>query len=173
MTGRNPNAEAYMREALRQARRAADRGEVPVGAVVVRDGTIIARAYNTRETGKNALHHAELKAIDRACKKLGGWRLPRCELYVTLEPCPMCAGAVINSRMEAVYFGARDKKAGAFGTCFDMNSFGLNHKPAVFAGVLENECSSLLSDFFSELRRRKNPDGASENGEKIETYGEK
>lgn len=166
MTDRNPNAEAYMREALRQARRAADRGEVPVGAVVVRDGTIIARAYNTRETGKNALHHAELKAIDRACKKLGGWRLPRCELYVTLEPCPMCAGAVINSRMEAVYFGARDKKAGAFGTCFDMNSFGLNHKPAVFAGVLENECSSLLSDFFSELRRRKNPDGASENGEK-------
>ncbi len=166
MIGRNPNAEVYMLEALHQARRAADRGEVPVGAVVVRDGIIIARAYNTRETGKNALYHAELKAIDRACKKLGGWRLPRCELYVTLEPCPMCAGAVINSRVEAVYFGACDKKAGAFGTCFDMISIGLNHSPPVFAGILENECSSLLSDFFSELRRRKTPGAVSENGEK-------
>lgn len=166
MNGRNPNAEIYMLEALHQAHRAADRGEVPVGAVVVRDGIIVSRAYNTRETGKNALYHAELKAIDKACKKLGGWRLPRCELYVTLEPCPMCAGAIINSRVEAVYFGARDKKAGAFGTCFDMNSFGLNHRPAVFDGVLETECSSLLSDFFSELRRRKTPDALSENGEK-------
>lgn len=162
----NPDAETYMREALAQARRAAGRGEVPVGAVIVRDGTVIARAYNTRETGKNALHHAELKVIDKACKKLGGWRLPHCELYVTLEPCAMCAGAIINSRIESVYFGARDKKAGAFGTCFDINSYGLNHKPEVFAGILKDECSSLLSDFFSELRLRKSIRAASQNGEK-------
>lgn len=159
-------AEKFMREALVQARRAAGRGEVPVGAVIVRGGTVIARAYNTRETGKNALHHAELKAIDKACRKLSGWRLPGCELYVTLEPCAMCAGAIVNSRIEKVYFGARDKKAGAFGTCFDINSYGLNHRPEVFAGILENECSSLLSDFFAGLRRRKNVGGASENGEK-------
>ena len=153
----NENAEKYMREAIKQAKRAAAKGEVPVGAVIVRNGEIISRAYNTRETGKNALCHAEIKAIHRACRKLGGWRLPGCELYVTLEPCPMCAGAIVNSRIETVYYGAYDKKAGAFGTLFDMNTFGLNHKPEIFAGLLEQECASLLSSFFADLReRRKN-----------------
>ncbi len=160
------NAVKYMREAMKQARLAAKRGEVPVGAVIVRDGEIIARAYNTRETGKDALCHAEIKAIHRACRKLGGWRLPRCELYVTLEPCPMCAGAIINSRIEKVYYGAYDKKAGAFGTLFDMNGFGLNHKPQIFAGVLEKECAEMLSSFFAELRKRRKNAVFAENDEK-------
>ncbi len=160
------NAVKYMREAMKQARLAAKRGEVPVGAVIVRDGEIIARAYNTRETGKDALCHAEIKAIHRACRKLGGWRLPRCELYVTLEPCPMCAGAIINSRIEKVYYGAYDKKAGAFGTLFDMNGFGLNHKPQIFAGVLEKECAEMLSSFFAELRKRRKSAVFAENDEK-------
>ena len=151
----NENAEKFMREAIKQAKKAAAKGEVPVGAVIVRNGEIIARAYNTRETGKNALCHAEIKAIHRACRKLGGWRLPGCELYVTLEPCPMCAGAIVNSRIVSVYYGACDKKAGAFGTLFDMNGFGLNHKPEVFAGVLGEECSALLSSFFFELREQR------------------
>ncbi len=149
------NAEKYMKAAIKQAKKAAEKGEVPVGAVIVRDGKIIARAYNTRETDKNALCHAEIKAIKKACKKLGGWRLTRCEMYVTLEPCPMCAGAIVNSRIVSVYYGASDKKAGAFGTLFDMNGFGLNHKPEIYAGILEEECALLLSDFFAELRKRR------------------
>ncbi len=153
----NENAEKYMKAAIAQAKRAAAKGEVPVGAVIVRDGEIIARAYNTRETDKNALCHAEIKAIRKACKKLGGWRLTRCEMYVTLEPCPMCAGAIVNSRIVSVVYGASDKKAGAFGTLFDMNDFGLNHKPEIVGGVMEEECAALLSDFFASLReRRKN-----------------
>ena len=148
--------EFYMRAAMAQAKLAARRGEVPVGAVIVRDGVILARAYNTRETGKNALCHAEIKAIHKACRKLGGWRLPGCELYVTLEPCPMCAGAIINARIPTVYFGASDPKAGAFGSLFDINLFALNHHPVVYGGILENECADLLSDFFRELRRVRN-----------------
>ena len=151
----NENAEKFMREAIKQAKKAAAKGEVPVGAVIVRNGEIISRAYNTRETGKNALCHAEVKAIHRACKKLGGWRLPGCEMYVTMEPCPMCAGAIINARIVSVYYGAYDQKAGAFGTLFDMNTFGLNHKPEIVSGVLEKECSELLSSFFFELRERR------------------
>ncbi len=147
--------EKFMRAAITQAKLAAKKGEVPVGAVIVRDGEIIARAYNTREKDKNALCHAELKAIRKACKKLGGWRLTRCELYVTLEPCPMCAGAIVNSRIVSVYYGASDKKAGAFGTLFDMNTMGLNHIPEIHGGVMEEACSKLLSDFFLELRKRK------------------
>ena len=172
----NENAEKYMREALKQARLAAKKGEVPVGAVIVRDGEIIARAYNTRETGKDALCHAEIKAIHRACRKLGGWRLPRCELYVTLEPCPMCAGAIINSRIVSVYYGAHDKKAGAFGTLFDMNDFGLNHKPEIYAGILEEECSEMLSSFFAELRKRRKNTSSEKNDEKnkkINNFNEK
>ena len=160
----NEHAEKYMKAAIKQAKKAAEKGEVPVGAVIVRDGEIIARAYNTRETDKNALCHAEIKAIKQACKKLGVWRLTRCELYVTLEPCPMCAGAIINSRIVSVVYGAPDQKAGAFGTCFDMNTFGLNHKPEITGGVMEEECSALLSDFFKELReKRKNEKRAKEN----------
>ncbi len=147
--------ERFMKAAISQAKLAAKKGEVPVGAVIVRDGEIIARAYNTRETDKNALCHAEIKAIRKACKKLGGWRLTRCEMYVTLEPCPMCAGAIVNSRIVSVYYGAKDEKAGAFGTRFDMNDMGLNHKPEIIVGVMGDACSALLSHFFAELRERK------------------
>ena len=157
--------ERFMKAALSQAKLAAKKGEVPVGAVIVRDGEIISRAYNTRETDKNALCHAEIKAIRKACKKLGGWRLTRCELYVTLEPCPMCAGAIVNSRIVSVYYGASDKKAGAFGTLFDMNTMGLNHKPEIIGGVMEKECAGLLSDFFSELRKRKKAEKIAQKAE--------
>ena len=161
----NQNPERYMAAAIAQAKCAARCGEVPVGAVIVKDGKILARAYNTRETRKNALHHAELKVIGRACEKLGGWRLPGCELYVTLEPCPMCAGAIVNARIEKVWFGAWDPKAGAFGSLFDINTCGLNHRPAVEGGVLESDCAALLSNFFLELRRGKSVGRTDKKGE--------
>jgi len=145
----------YMAEALHEACLAAEIDEVPIGAVIVRDGNIIARAHNLRETEKNALYHAETLAVDRACKALGGWRLPGCTLYVTLEPCPMCAGAIINSRIKTVYFGAYDKKAGSFGSVADFNEIPYNHKPEIVPGVDETECSALLSDFFKNLRNDK------------------
>lgn len=148
--------EQFMKEALRQAKKAAAVGETPIGAVIVRDGEIIARGYNKRETKKNALLHAEIIAIDRACRKLGGWRLPRCEMYVTLEPCPMCAGAIINSRIENVYFGAYDKKSGCAGSAADLFQKGLfNHNVNVTGGVMEEKCAALLSDFFKKLRNEK------------------
>lgn len=146
----------YMSEALAEARLAAEIDEVPVGAVIVRDGEIIARAHNLRETEKNALCHAETMAVNAACRALGGWRLPRCTLYVTLEPCPMCAGAIVNSRIKRVVYGAKDTKAGAFGTVLDLNDFPLNHKPEIVSGVCEEECAALLSDFFKILRAKKN-----------------
>ena len=143
----------FMKMALEAAERARDIGEVPVGAVIVRYGTdVISVESNFRETGKNALYHAEIRAIDSACKALGGWRLPECTLYVTLEPCPMCAGAIINSRIDRVVFGAYDKRAGAMGSVFDINSFGLNHTCEVEGGVMEEECALLLRDFFRKKR---------------------
>ena len=145
----------YMREALRLAAISAEEGEVPVGAVVVRDGQIIATGRNRREKGKNALYHAEIEAIDAACKALGGWRLPRCQLYVTLEPCPMCAGAIINARIEKVWFGAYDKKAGSVASVVDLFSLPYNHKPETEGGVLEEECAAQLSAFFKNLRLRR------------------
>ena len=147
--------EKWMRLALEQARHAAEMGEVPVGAVIVKDGEVVATAYNTRETEKNAVHHAELLAIDRACARLGGWRLWQCDLYVTLEPCPMCAGAIINSRLKRVVYGARDAKAGCCGSVVDLFSLGFNHRPALESGVLEEECTELLQSFFEELRRKR------------------
>lgn len=144
----------YMREAIAEAKKAAAIDEVPVGAVIVRDGEIIARAYNTRESDKNALRHAEISAIDLACGKLGGWRLPRCELYVTLEPCPMCAGAIVNSRIERVIYGAKDAKAGAFGSVLDLNAYPLNHKVEIVPGVLREECAALLGEFFAAKRNK-------------------
>ncbi len=144
-----------MREAINEALKAAEAGEVPVGAVIVKDGEIIARGRNRREYGKNALYHAELEAIDKACKKLGGWRLFQCDLYVTLEPCPMCAGAIINSRIKTVYFGAYDNKAGSFGTVAHFNRIPYNHKPEIIGGIMEEECSDLLSKFFKKLRDKK------------------
>lgn len=148
--------EKFMREALRQAKKAAAIGETPIGAVIVRDGEIVSRGYNKREIKKNALLHAECIAIDRACKKLGGWRLPRCELYVTLEPCPMCAGAILNARIERVYFGAYDRKSGCGGSIvniFDMNL--CNYTVPVQGGIMEEECAALLKDFFKELREKR------------------
>lgn len=136
------------------AREAAQEGEVPVGAVIVRDGEIIARGRNRRELGKNALYHAEIEAIDNACKTLGGWRLPRCEMYVTLEPCPMCAGALINSRIEKVYFGAYDKKAGSVRSIVNLFDLPYNHKCIAEGGIMEEECAAVLSDFFRKLRNK-------------------
>lgn len=142
-----------MREALRLAREAAADGEVPVGAVVVRDGAVVASGRNRRESGKNALCHAEMEAIDGACRVLGGWRLWQCELFVTLEPCPMCAGAAINARLRRVVFGARDPKAGSCGSVINLFCLPYNHRPALTGGVLEGECSALLTDFFRRLRK--------------------
>ncbi|MBQ6889780.1 MAG: tRNA adenosine(34) deaminase TadA [Oscillospiraceae bacterium] len=142
----------YMAEALALAREAAQAGEVPVGCVVVCNGRIVGRGANRRERHKNALGHAELQAIDEACRALGGWRLWECTLYVTLEPCPMCAGAIVNARIPRVVFGASDKKCGACGSVCDLFSMEFNHHPQVEAGVLEEECGALLTQFFQNLR---------------------
>ena len=147
--------EEYMRRALELAREAFDDGEVPVGAVIVRNGEIVATGRNRRETAKNALMHAETLAINEACFSLRGWRLPECELFVTLECCPMCAGAAVNSRIKRIVFGASDPKAGALGSVFDVNSLPLNHRFEVVKGVCESECSSLLSEFFARLRKKR------------------
>ena len=147
--------EQMMREALTLAEAAAAEGEVPVGCVVTLGDRIVGRGRNRRETGKNALAHAELEAISEACRTLGGWRLWRCTLYVTLEPCPMCAGAIINARIPRVVYGARDVKAGACGSVTDLFSLPFNHRPAVEQGLLEAECSALLSCFFRDLRARR------------------
>ena len=145
----------FMEEAITEAKLAEDIDEVPIGAVIVRDGKIIARAHNTRETSKCATHHAEILAIEEACRTLGGWRLPSCQLYVTLEPCPMCAGAIINSRIDEVFFGAYDKKAGSVRSLVSLFDLPYNHKPSVEGGILEEECASVLSEFFKTLRSRK------------------
>ena len=142
-----------MERAIELAKMASELDEVPVGALIVHKGEIISEAYNTRETSKCATHHAEILAIEGACRRLGGWRLPECTLYVTLEPCPMCAGAIINSRIDRVVFGAYDRRAGAFGTLFDLNSYPLNHKTQISAGVLEEKCASILSEYFRRKRK--------------------
>lgn len=142
-----------MHEALSLAREAADEGEVPVGCIVTDGEHIVGRGRNRRETGKSALAHAELEAIAEACRTLGGWRLWRCTLYVTLEPCPMCAGAIINARVGTVCYGARDEKAGACGSVLDLFAERFNHRPRVYGGVLKEECAALLQDFFHDLRK--------------------
>ena len=144
-----------MGAALAEAEQAAALGEVPVGAVIAKDGEIIASAHNTRETEKNALHHAELLAIDAACKKLGGWRLWQCELFVTLEPCPMCSGAIINSRIRRVVYGAADAKAGCCGSVTDLFAMPFNHHPAVESGLRAEEAGALLQTFFRQLREKR------------------
>jgi tRNA(adenine34) deaminase len=143
-----------MREALALARLAAEEGEAPIGCVIVRAGEIVGRGRNTREKTQNALGHAELLAISEACETVGFWRLPDCAMFVTLEPCPMCAGAVINARIGELYFGAYDPKAGACGSVIDLFSYPFNHKPAVAGGLLAEESSALLTGFFRELRNR-------------------
>lgn len=142
----------YMEEALKLAREAAAEGEVPVGCVIVRKGEIVARGRNRRETDKTALGHAEIEAIGEACKNLGGWRLWECTLYVTLEPCPMCAGAIINARIPRVVFGASDAKCGACGSVCDLFNMAFNHHPQVTKGVREEESNALLTEFFKNLR---------------------
>ena len=146
------NNEKFMSAALEEARAAALEGEIPVGAVIVKDGEMIARAHNNRETTGDATGHAELLAIRRACEVMGGWHLEKCTLYVTLEPCPMCMGAIINSRLGKVVFGAKDAKAGACGSVIDLRNYPLNHKPIVEKGFMSDECAKILSDFFKTKR---------------------
>ncbi|MBQ5597087.1 MAG: tRNA adenosine(34) deaminase TadA [Acutalibacteraceae bacterium] len=145
----------FMKRALSLAKEAADEGEAPIGAIIVRDGKIVSVGRNRREKDKNALGHAEIEAIDNACKTLGGWRLIGCTMYVTLEPCPMCAGAIINARIERVVFGAYDKKAGSCGSVTNLFELPYNHKPELIGGVLEEECSLALTEFFRDLRTSK------------------
>lgn len=147
--------EEFMREALALARQSAAEGEVPVGAVVTLGDRIVGRGRNRRETGKNALCHAELEAIDEACRTLGGWRLWQCTLYVTLEPCPMCTGAIINARIPRLVYGAADEKAGSCGSVTNLFALPYNHKPEVLSGVLAEESATLLQEFFRRLRESR------------------
>ncbi|OQB14190.1 MAG: tRNA-specific adenosine deaminase [Firmicutes bacterium ADurb.Bin193] len=146
------SATDNMALALSQAEMAMDKGEIPVGAVIVKDGAVIAKAHNLREKSGSVFAHAEAIAIEMACKAVGGWRLDGCDIYVTLEPCPMCAGAIIQARIANVYFGSYDRKNGAFGTVADLSSFKWTHKPVVYGGIMEDECGALLKTFFSNLR---------------------
>lgn len=143
-----------MQIALQEAEAALLEGEVPVGAVIAKDGEVVAAAHNRRESGKNALAHAEVLAINEACQKLGGWRLWQCELFVTLEPCPMCAGAIINSRIKRVVYGAKDEKAGCCGSVTNLFDMPFNHRPVVENGLMAEESAQLLSNFFTELRQK-------------------
>lgn len=149
------NDSFFMKEALGLARQASQEGEVPVGAVVVLGDQIVGRGRNRREKDKNALAHAELEAIDEACKKLGGWRLWQCDLYVTLEPCPMCTGAIINSRIKRLVYGASDYKAGSCGSVVNLFDLPYNHKPETVSGFMQEECAEVLTEFFKELRSKK------------------
>ena len=147
--------ELFMQQALELARTAAAEGEVPVGCVIVQDGTVIGRGHNRRETGRSALAHAEIEAIAEACRRLGGWRLWQATLYVTLEPCPMCAGAIINARIPRVVIGAMDPKAGSCGSVVNLFDLPYNHRPEITRGVLEDACASELRTFFRTLRARR------------------
>ena len=150
--------ERYMKLALKEAQKAFDKDEVPIGAVIVKDGRVIARAYNKREEKNMATAHAEILVLEKACKKLNSWRLSNCDMYVTVEPCPMCAGALLNARINYLYFGTEDKKSGA--VISNLNSLDLdktfcNHKVHYEGGVLEKECKSIVQNFFKKLRTRK------------------
>lgn len=156
--------DPYMDEAIRLAGEAASEGEVPVGCVIVCGDEIVGRGRNRRESERNALAHAELEAINQACRTLGGWRLWQCRLYVTLEPCPMCAGAIINARIPEVIYGARDPKAGACGSVTDLFAMSFNHHPRMEAGLEEEACGELLRSFFRGLRGRKTAEGGADIG---------
>ena len=144
--------EEYMRQALELARLAMAEGEVPVGCVIVRDGAVVGRGRNRREEKQATASHAEMEAIAQANETLGSWRLDGCELYVTLEPCPMCAGAIVNARIPAVYYGAKDDKAGCCGSVLNLFEERFNHHPRIYGRVLEAECAALLQEFFQSLR---------------------
>ena len=142
----------YMARALELGRQAMEEGEVPVGCVIVKDGVVVGEGRNRRETARTALGHAEIEAIHQACATLGGWRLTGCTLYVTLEPCPMCAGAIVNARIPALYYGAKDDKAGCCGSVLNLFEERFNHRPRIYGGLLEEECVALLQSFFQNLR---------------------
>lgn len=142
----------FMFEALLEAKKAAEENEVPVGAVIVKNGEIIARGRNMREKKQNSLSHAEIEAINNACKKLNNWHLDDCEIYVTLEPCPMCTGAIINARIKTVIFGAYDFKAGCMDSVINLCNYPFNHKPEIYGGICEEECTKILQNFFEKLR---------------------
>ena len=142
----------FMKEAIKLAKIASSEGEVPVGAVIVKDGKIVSLGKNEREKKQNALSHAEIEAINNACKTLGSWRLDDCELYVTLEPCPMCAGAIINARIKTLIFGAYDPKAGSIDSVINLCDYPYNHKPEIYGGICEDECLEVLKDFFKKIR---------------------
>lgn len=142
----------YMKEALRLAKKSFDEMEVPVGAVVVLDGKIVGVGRNMRENKKSVISHAEIEAINDACKNLNSWRLDNCDLYVTLEPCPMCAGAIINARINKVIYGAKDNQMGAVSSVISMFDLDFCHRPKVVSGVMEEECSKILKEFFKKLR---------------------
>ena len=149
-------AEYYMKEALKEAKKAYDKLEVPVGAVIVKDGKVIARAHNVKEKKKDTTKHAEIIAISKASKKLESWRLMDCEMYVTLEPCSMCAGALINARIKKVYIGTMDEKTGACGSVFNLlKDYTFNHTVEIETGILQEDCESMLKNFFRELRKSK------------------
>ena len=148
--------ECWMQEALKLAQIAFDMGEIPVGAVVVKDDVVIGKGYNRREHTKNSIEHAEILAISEACRKLGDWRLTDCTLYVTLEPCPMCAGAVVNSRIRRVVYGAADAAAGCCGSVLNLNAYPFNHAFLLTEGICAVECGELLKRFFLERRSKKN-----------------
>ena len=143
----------FMKIALEEAKIAAGEGEVPVGAVVVKNGKIISKAHNTREKEQNALAHAEINAIKEACEKLSSWRLDDCEIYVTMEPCPMCAGAIINARIPTVIFGSYDLKMGSFDSVINLANEGFDFKPEIYGGIMENECTAIVKEFFKDLRK--------------------
>ena len=145
----------FMKEALKLAQISYNEGEVPVGAVIVKDNEIIATGRNRREQSKNALSHAEIEAINNACNKLGGWRLWECDIYVTLEPCPMCSGAIVNARIPNVYFGAYDKNFGCCGSTLNILELPNSFRPHFEGGILEDKCSNLITDFFKKLRQQK------------------
>ncbi|MBQ7315318.1 MAG: tRNA adenosine(34) deaminase TadA [Clostridia bacterium] len=144
----------YMHMAMELAREAEAIDEVPVGALIVRDGEVIAKAYNLREHSRCATHHAEILAIEEACRRLGGWRIPNATLYVTMEPCAMCAGAIINARIDRVVYGTADRRFGAFGSLIDLSALPLNHRPEITGGVLENETRDVLSAYFKRKRQK-------------------
>ena len=146
--------EYFMDQAIALAREAAQEGEVPVGAVVVLEDRIVGTGRNRREKSKNALAHAEIEAINEACRTLGGWRLWQCDMYVTLEPCPMCTGAIINSRIKRLVYGASDCKAGSCGSVVNLFELPYNHKPEIVSGIKKDECAELLSEFFKALRKK-------------------
>ena len=145
----------FMREAIKEAKKAELLDEVPIGCVIVKDNKIISRGHNIRETKNNPIGHAEIIAISKASKKLNSWRLNDCEIYITVEPCIMCSGAIIQSRIKTVYYGAKDYKGGALGSSINvMDANGINHHPEIIGGVLEQECSELVSNYFKEKRKK-------------------